>query len=144
MNINFRIFGLPKLNISLSRIQTWVGLTAGILSITGALVAFLKPAPDKGRLVAIVQDAKTDKAVSDATVEVLTPMDALITTLKPNHSGAAYCTLGEGRYRLRVSHPRYISEVRDIQLISSQNTEVRVQLRSGNPLGNAVRRVIHH
>jgi carboxypeptidase family protein len=144
MNINFRIFGLPQLNLSLSRVQTLVGLTAGILSITGALVAFFKPAPDKGRLVAIVQDAKTDKAVPDATVEVLTPLDVLITTLKPNQSGEAHCTLGEGRYRLRVNHPRYLSEVRDIQLISSQNTEVRVQLRTGNPFGNAVRRVIHH
>jgi len=144
MSINFRIFGLPQLNISLSRVQTLIGLAAGIISISGALVAFFKPAPDKGQLVAIVLDAKTDKAVSDATVEVLTPLDALITTLKPNYFGEARCTLGEGRYRLRVSHPRYISEVRDIQLIPSQNTEVRVQLRSGNAFGNAVRRVIHH
>ena len=144
MNINFRIFGLPQLNLSLSKVQTLVGLTAGILSISGALVAFFKPAPDKGKLVAIVQDAKTDKAVSDATIEVLTPTDVLITTLKPDYSGEAHFTLGEGRYRLRVSHPRYLSEVRDIQLISSQNTEVRVQLRSGSSIGNAVRRVIHH
>src|SRR5262245_24180537 len=116
MSINFRIFGLPQLNISLSRVHTLVGLAAGILSITGAFVAFFKPAPDKGQLVAVVQDAKTDKAVSDATVEVLTPEDVLITTLKPNYFGGAHCTLGEGRYRLRVSHPRYLSEVRDIQL----------------------------
>ena len=144
MSLNFGFFKLPQLNISLSRVQTLIGLAAGIISITGALVAFLKPAPDQGRLVAIVQDAKTEKAISDATVEVLTPLDALITTLKPNYFGVAHCTLGEGRYRLRVSHPRYLSEVRDIQLLSSQNTEVRVQLRSGNAFGNAVRRVIHH
>jgi hypothetical protein len=144
MSVNFGFFKLPQLNLSLSRVQTLVGLAAGIISITGALVAFFKPAPDQGRLVAIVQDAKTEKAISDATVEVLTPLDALITTLKPNYFGVAHCTLGEGRYRLRVSHPRYLSEVRDIQLISSQNTEVRVQLKSGSAFGNAVRRVIHH
>jgi len=86
MSINFRI---PRLNISFSRVQTFVGLAAGILSITGALVAFIKPAPDKSELVAIVQDAKTEKAVSDATIEILTPRDAVITTLKPNSSGKA-------------------------------------------------------
>jgi len=134
----------PKPNISLSRIQTLVGLTAGILSITGALVAFFKAAPNKGKLVAIVQDAKTEKAVSDATIEVLTPLDQIITTLKPNSSGEAYCWLDEGHYRVRVHHPRYGSEVREVRLMSSQDTEVHVQLRGGSSFGNAVRRVIHH
>src|SRR5262245_140001 len=134
----------PKPNISLSRIQTLVGLAAGILSITGALVAFLKPAPNKGKLVAIVQDAKTEKAVSDATIEILTPLDVLVTTVKPNWFGEAHCTLDAGHYRLRVSHPKYLSEVREVRLISSQNTEIHVQLRSGSSFGNAIRRVIHH
>ena len=67
----------------MSSVQTFVGLAAGILSITGAFVAFFKPAPDKGELVAIVQDARTEKAVSDAMIEILTPRDALITTLQP-------------------------------------------------------------
>jgi hypothetical protein len=47
--------------ISLSKLQTFVSLTAGLLSIIGALVAipnFFKPAPGKGELVAIVRDAK--------------------------------------------------------------------------------------
>ena len=114
------------------------------MSITGALAAFFKPAPDKGELVAIVQDAKTEKAVSDATVEILTPRDALITTLKPDSSGKASCTLGDGRYRLRVSHPRYGPEVREVQVISTQSTEVRVRLRAGGSFGGAVRRLFHH
>ena len=143
MGINFRIFAFPRLNISVSRVQTFVGLAAGILSITGALVAFIRPAPDKAELVAIVQDAKTEKAVSDATIEILTPRDAVITTLKPNGSGKARYALDEGHYRLRVSHPRYGSEVREVQLMASQSTEVRVQLRAGS-IGGAMRRVFRH
>ncbi len=143
MGINFRIFAFPRLNISVSRVQTFVGLAAGILSITGALVAFIRPAPDKAELVAIVQDAKTEKAVSDATIEILTPRDAVITTLKPNSSGKARYTLDEGHYRLRVSHPRYGPEVREVQLIASQSTEVRVQLRAGS-IGGAMRRLFRH
>ncbi|HYR82669.1 MAG TPA: carboxypeptidase-like regulatory domain-containing protein [Terriglobia bacterium] len=143
MSISFRIFRFPLLNLSVSRVQTFVGLAAGILSITGALVAFIKPGPDKGELVAIVQDAKTEKAMSDATIEILTPRDAVITTLKPNSSGKARYTLGEGHYRLRVSHPRYGQEVREVQLIASQTTEVRVQLRAGS-IGGAMRRLFRH
>jgi hypothetical protein len=131
------------MKISLSRVQTIVGLTAAAISIAGAVVTFFKPAPDKGKLVAIVQDAKTEKAVSDATIEVLTPTDAIVTTLKPNWSGEAHCNLDEGQYRLRVSHPRYLSETREVRLIASHDTEVHVQLRAGS-LGNTVRRVFHH
>jgi len=131
------------MKISLSRVQTIIGLTAAIISIGGAVVTFFKPAPDKGKLVAIVQDAKTEKAVSDATIEVLTPTDAIVTTLKPNWSGEAHCNLDEGQYRLRVSHPRYLSETREVRLIASHDTEVHVQLRPGS-FGNTVRRVFRH
>lgn len=141
--MNFRILKFPRLNISLSRVQTLIGLTTGIITITGALVAFMKPAPFKGKLVAIIQDAKTEEAVPDATIEILTPMDVLVTTLTPNSSGEVRYTLDEGHYRLRVSHPRYLSEVREVRLTSTQNTEVHVQLRSGGFFGNAVRRVFH-
>src|SRR5262245_6927616 len=126
--------------VSLSRAQSVVGLVAGILSITITLAAFLKPASDKAELVAIVQDGKSEKALTDAVIEVLTPQDALITTLTPNWSGKARYKMEEGRYRLRVSHPKYRSEVRDIQLVSNESTEVRVQLRSGAPL-DSVRRL---
>src|SRR6476660_2628330 len=129
-SINFRMLRFPELKLSLSRIQTFIGLAAGMLSITGALVAFFKTPPDKGKLVAIVQDAKTEEALSDATIEILTPMDAIVTTLTPNWFGEANCTLDEGHYRLRVSHQGYLSEVRDVRLISSHNTEIHVQLRA--------------
>ena len=86
MGINFRS-ALPRLNISFSKLQGIVGITAGILSITFSLAAFFRPAPNKAELVAIVQDGKTEKAVSDATIEVLTPGDALIRNLTPDKSG---------------------------------------------------------
>jgi hypothetical protein len=121
-------------NISLSKVQTIVGLTAGTLSIAFSLGAFLKPASDKAELVAIVQDSKTEKAVSDATIEILTPDDALITTLRPDWRGKVHYKLAEGHYRLRVSHPKYRADIRDVQLISKESTEVRVQLRGGAPL----------
>ena len=144
MSINFRISALPRLNLSLSKVQTVVGLTAGILSITITLFAFFRPASDKAELVATVQDGKTGKAVSNAVIEVLTPRDALIATLTPDSSGKARFRLAEGHYRLRVSHPRYRAEVRDVELISKETTDVRVQLRAGAPLGDAVHRLFHH
>jgi len=143
MGISFRTLKFPWLNISFSRVQTFIGLAAGVLSITGALAAFFKPAPDKSELVAIVQDAKTEKAVSDATIEILTLQNAVVTTLTPDWYGKARCTLDEGHYRLRVSHPRYGAEVREVQLVSRQSTEVRVQLRTGTSVGGAMRRLFH-
>jgi len=129
-------------HVSLSKIQTVVGLTAGILSITFSLAAFFRPASNKAELVAIVQDSKTEKAVSDAVLEVFTPSDALIATLNPDGSGKVRYKLEEGHYRLRVSHPRYRPEVRDVQLVSKETTEIRVQMRAGAPL-DPVRRLFH-
>lgn len=132
------------LKVSLSRFQTFVSLGAGIVSIIGALVAipnFFKPAPGKGELVAIVQDAKKEKAVPDATIEILTPQGAVVTTLMPNSFGKASCTLDEGRFRVRVSHPRFGDEVRDVQVVSRRSTEVRVQLRPSTSLPRAIRRI---
>jgi hypothetical protein len=89
--------------ISLSKIQTIIGLTAGILSITFSLVAFFKPASTKAELVVIVQDGKTQMVVSDATIEILTPGDTLVSTLRPDPFGTAHFKSDEGRYRLRVN-----------------------------------------
>lgn len=132
------------LNLSLSRFQMFVSLAAGIVSIIGALAAvpnFFKPAPGKGELVAIVQDAKTEKPVSDATIEILTQQGALVTTLTPNSFGKASCTLEEGHFRVRVSHPRFGDELREVQLVSRRSTEVRVQLRGGASFPRAIRRL---
>lgn len=132
-----------KQKLSLTRVQTIVGLAAGLLSISFSVATLLKPASNKAELVAVVQDGRTEKALSDAMVEVLTSEDAVITSLKPDWSGKARFKLDEGRYRVRVSHPKYRSEVRDVQLVSKESTEIRLQLRSSAPL-DSVRRLFHH
>ena len=131
-------------NISLSRLQTIVSLAAGIVSITGALIAipnFFKSTHRSGELVTIVQDAKTAKAMSDATVEILTPQGALVATLTPNSSGEASCRLDEGHFRVRVSHPQFADQVREVQVVSKQSTQVRVQLRTSSSFPRTIKRL---
>jgi hypothetical protein len=134
-----------RASLSLSRVQAIFGLIAALLSIGGALYGYLRPgrAPNTGDLVAVVQEARSGKAVTDATVEVLTPRDALVTTLGAA-SGEARSQMKEGPYRLRVTHPRFATEVRQIQVIAGQTTEVRVRLAprtAASPLGPAERAV---
>jgi hypothetical protein len=133
---------------SLTALQSLVGLTAGLISILGAgysLVQVFKPAPEYGDVVAIVRDARTERPIADATIEILTPREALITTLTPGDRGQARHRLKEGPYRLRVSHPRFGAEVRQIVVQPGQTAEVRIQLtqRTGgsSPLGQASRAV---
>src|SRR5207245_1708315 len=124
----------PRLSVKLSPFQTVMGLTAGALSILGALLAvpnYFKPAIGKGEVVAVVVDAKTEKAVSNATVEILTLNNAVVTTVNSGLFGKASSTLEEGQYRIRVKHPKFGAEVRHVQVVSGQSAEVRVQLRSG-------------
>jgi carboxypeptidase family protein len=131
--------------LSLSRVQAIFGLIAALLSISGALYGYLRPgrAPHTGDLVAVVQEARSGKAVTDATVEILTPRDALVTMLGAA-DGAARSQMKEGPYRLRVTHPRFATEVRQIQVIAGQTTEVHVRLApraASSPLGTAERAV---
>src|SRR5262245_60269155 len=137
-------WSLLGLKVSLSRLQTFVSLAAGLVSITGALVAipnFFKPGPGKGELVAIVQDAKTDKALYGATIEILSSEGVLVTTLSPNSSGKASCMLNQGRFRVRVSHPGFGGEVREVQVVSRESTQVRVQMRASSPVPRSIRRI---
>ena len=129
-------------------LQSLVGLTAGLISILGAgysIVKIFQPAPEYGDVVAIVREARTDRPIADATIEILTPQEALVTTLTPGTKGQARQRLREGRYRLRVSHPRFGAEVRQILVQPGQTAEVRIQLsqRTGgsSPLGQASRAV---
>ena len=136
------------LKVSLPRFQAIVGLTAGLFSIAGAVFSlpqFLKPASVTGELVAIVEDSKSQKAISNATIEILTPQNALVTTLTTNTFGRARQALPEGPYRLRVSHPRFSAEVRQIHVLPGQTAEVRVRLHAGSssPLRQAQRAVSH-
>jgi len=123
-------------HLSLTRVQAVFGLIAALLSIGGALYGYLRPgrAPDTGELVAIVQEAKSGRPVTDATLELLTPKDALVTTLAMNGNEARR-PMKEGTYRLRVSHPRYATEVRQIQVLAGQTAEIRVRLAPRPPTG---------
>ena len=116
-------------HLSLSRVQAIFGLIAALLSIGGALYGYLRPgrAPHTGELLALVQEARSGKAVTHATVELLTPKDALVTTLGAA-TGEARSRMKEGPYRLRVSHPRFATEVRQIQVIAGQTTEIHFRL----------------
>jgi len=130
------LFGLmPRLNVTLSRFQTFVGLAAGTISIVGAVLAvsshFFTPTIGKGDLVAVVVDAKTEKAVSNATVEILTLNNAVVTTASSGFFGKANSTLAEGQYRLRVKHPKFGAEIRHVQIVSGQTAEIRIPLHSG-------------
>jgi hypothetical protein len=137
--------------LTLTRFQAIVGITAGFLSIGvtvwGVLFATRTPATS-GELVAIVQEARTEKPVADATIELLTPKDALVATLVAKN-GQARQTLKEGAYRLRVSHPRFGTEVRQIQMLAGQRQEIRVKLapraaEKASPLekaGEAVKKI---
>jgi carboxypeptidase family protein len=134
-------------HLSLSRVQATLGIIAALLSIGGFLYGYLRPAkvvpPDQGEIVTIVQEAKSGKPVGDATVEVLTPKDALITTV-PSTGGEGRRQIKEGTYRLRVTHPRYATEVRQIQVVAGQTAEIRVRLgprAAGSPLTPAERAV---
>jgi hypothetical protein len=132
---------MPSLNAHLSRFQTVVGLAAGMISIVGALLAapnYFKPAIGKGELVAVVVDAKTEKAVSNATVEILTLNNAVVTTLNSGFFGKANSTLDEGQYRIRIKHPKFGAEVRHVQIMSGQTAEIRVPLHSGPQLHEAL------
>lgn len=117
--------------LTLSRVQAILGLVAALLSIGGSLYAYLwqqtKPAaPTTGRLVTLVQEARSGQPLADATVEVLRA-DALVTTLA-GAGGRAEGSLPEGTYRLRVSHPRYAPETRQVHVIAGHTAEVRVAL----------------
>jgi carboxypeptidase family protein len=145
-NVRGLLGRVPRLNVKLSTFQTVVGLTAGFVSILGALLAvpnYFRPAIGKGEVVAVVVDAKTEKAVSSATVEILTLNNAVVTTMNSGLFGKASSTLEEGQYRIRVKHPKFGAEVRHVQVVSGQTAEIRVQLHSGPsvPLNEAVNAV---
>jgi carboxypeptidase family protein len=126
----------------LSRLQMLVGISSGLISIIGALYtipAVFRPPAGTGEIVAIVREAKTEKAIADAKVEILTPQNAVITTMLPNNLGKTRYSLAEGEYRIRVSHAHFGSEARQVHVVRGQTAEVHVQLRrlAPSPISHA-------
>ena len=138
--------------MSLSHVQAIVGTLTGLVTVAGALYSFtqfVRPAATTntaatGEVLAVVQEAASQKSVTDATIEILTPSDALVATLTPDSSGRARQSLREGTYAVRVTHPRYSAEVRQIQVFPGQTVEVKATLHAGSslpirPAGRAVK-----
>ena len=127
-----RLVEFVRNRVTLPRAHSIIGIIAGCLSITLGIYSYLhlgKPAvPVTGDVVAIVQDGRTGRPMSDATVEVLTLKDAVVTTLAPGTNGQVRGKLKEGTYRLRVTHPRFVAETRQVQVVAGQISEVHVRL----------------
>jgi carboxypeptidase family protein len=133
-----------RFGTSLPRIQAIVGTVAGLISIAGAvssLAPFVRSA-NTGQLVATVQDAVSHRSVSDATIEILTAQNEVVATMSPDSSGHATRSLGQGVYIVRVSHPRYASDMRRVQVVPRQTVEIRASLRAGS--SSPVQRAIDH
>jgi hypothetical protein len=94
-------------------------------------IASASKAANTGQLVTSVRAAGSQRAVTGATVEVLTDKNALVATLTPDAAGRASGTLREGAYLVRITHPRYAAEVRRIEVQPHQTIEIKAALRSG-------------
>lgn len=116
--------------MSLSRAQTAVGLLAATLSIGGSMYGYVIATrqSDRGELVTLVRESKNDKPIVDATIEVLTTNDALVTSFVTTDAAGARRPLKEGMYRVRVRHPRFVPEARIVQVLAGQTSEVRFRL----------------
>lgn len=122
--------------LPLPKLQAIVGVAAGALTIIvtgGSLLGLSYRAPVQGELVASVSTTRQRVPVRDATVEILTPAAAVITTLSADDEGRIRYRLREGQYRLRVTHPQYLPDQKDIQVWAGQRADVRVTLAPPPP-----------
>lgn len=122
-------------HLSFTRVQGVCGTLAALISIGGAF-GYIVPhrTSDRGEVLAIVQEARSGKPVADATVELLTLQDALVTMVPPAAgAGTAKTPMKEGTYRLRVKHPKYTTESRQIYVLAGQTAQIKVRL-SPRPL----------
>jgi hypothetical protein len=133
----------------LSTVQTVVGIIAGLLTIGGGFLSFSGFAapsalPQQGEIVAVVNDVRTSKPLTRATVEIFTPQDAIVTTLNVEPDGHLARRLKEGRYRLRVTHPGFLTEVRHIEVHAGQRSDVRIAMgpRPPAPAPRVVKAVV--
>jgi len=134
--------GFSAFRTSLSTVQMVVGLTTGLLTISGTLFSashYLKTPAGNGQIVAVVQ-GRGDHVVRDAVVEVLADDNTLLTTIVPNPSGQARLPVQQGAYILRVSHPRLGSTMRIVEVRAGRTSEVKVSLPGPDAAPAAARR----
>jgi hypothetical protein len=126
------------LPLPLPRLQAIVGVAAGALTIIvtgGSLLGFntYYRAPVQGEIVASVSAARSRTPLRDATVEILTPASAVVTTLSADGEGRIRHRVREGQYRLRVTHPEFLPDQKDVQVWAGQRADIRVTLASRPP-----------
>ncbi len=115
----------------LTKIQAMVGVAAGLITITGSIVSLAglhERPPVLGEMIAVIQDMRERAPLPEATVEILTAQDALVTTLTAPSDGRVARRLKEGKYRVRVSHPQFMPQIRQIEVSSGERSELRVSL----------------
>jgi hypothetical protein len=118
------------------RIQPVIGALAGLISVGGFVWGFLMPAsprPVAGDVVVIVRDAKTRKPVPEATVEILSGGNAIVTTGISRDDGRVQRSVREGDYTLRVTRPGFAPETRKVKASVGSTSEVHVTLSPAPP-----------
>ncbi|HEY7521158.1 MAG TPA: carboxypeptidase-like regulatory domain-containing protein [Methylomirabilota bacterium] len=116
-------------SISFAGVRTIVLLVAAVLSISGYAYRYLQfaTAPTEGELLTVVRDVN-GAPLSDARIAVLTLTDAPVASFRAAAAAGGLRVLKEGTYRLRVSHPKYVTEMRMVQVVAGHTSEVRVKL----------------
>jgi carboxypeptidase family protein len=116
-------------SISLAAVRTIVVLLAASLSIAGYAYQYFEiaTAPTDGELLTVVRNS-AGAPVSDARIAVLTLSDAPVASFRAAAPAGGLRVLKEGTYRLRVSHPKYTTETRMVQVIAGHTSEVRIKL----------------
>jgi hypothetical protein len=112
-------------------LQSAIAAVAGLTSIAGgawSAVHYWKPAPGVGDVVTVVRSAGGGRPVRGATVELLTPDGAVVSTVAASEDGIARRALPEGSYQVRVRHPQLGDETRAVRVLPGETTEVLVQL----------------
>ena len=120
--------------LQLPKLQAFIGIGAGMITIlaTGGSMLGISTfrAPVHGEVVASISTARYRTPVRDAMVEILTPGSAVVTTLNADDEGRIYYRLREGQYRLRVTHPQYAPDQKDVQVWAGQRADIRLALTS--------------
>ena len=116
-------------SISLNGVRTVVLLIAASMSISGFVYNYLRAAsvPTHGELLTVIRDQR-QTPLSDAQVEVLTLQDAAVASFWAAAPPGGPRVLKEGTYRLRVTHPKHLTETRLVQVIAGHTSEVRLKL----------------
>ena len=114
----------------LSGLQAMVGVIGGLISVASMLAPMVGYATlqTHGDFVGVIEEARSRQPVLDATVEITTTQNDVVTTLVSMDHGRIRQALKEGQYRVRVNHPRFTPEVRQVKVIAGQTSEVHLVL----------------